>query len=202
MTSAEPWMPSADDWKRAFGSRRSQQPDQAGGFAICIPIFPATLAVGRELVESRIGGGSEVDVAVHDDGRGVDHADRSLEPFAGNRHFSTSFPALALPMRRLGRIVAGADHVPVVHGPVTRIVLGMRGSSQSKRPECGRQRDEVDRFHNWSCNMNWSGDNVICSCPLGANSTTNIFAAPANYLQPQALLAFVAGGGSIECCFS
>src|SRR5262249_59861610 len=86
-------------------------------------VRPADLAVWRELVEGRVGGRAEIDVAVHDDWRGMDDADFQIGAFGGESPFLFELAGVELVDRRLAPGMARAEDVAVVGWPVFDVVL-------------------------------------------------------------------------------
>ena len=89
-----------------------------------IAVGPADLAVGRQLVERRGGRGrAEVDVAAHDDGRGVDGPDLLARALGGEPPLLFE-PARIVPADGLlALVVAATEDVVVVRRPILRVGL-------------------------------------------------------------------------------
>jgi len=74
-----------------------------------VPIGPADLAIGRQLVEGRVGGRPEVDISPNDDGRGMNDADLLVRPLGGEAPFLFEPASVVLADCRLG----GLYRVPI-----------------------------------------------------------------------------------------
>ena len=83
-----------------------------------------------QLVERRIGGGAKIDIAIDDDGRGMDDADVLFGIFGRVAPFLDKLAGIGFIDGRFVGVVPGSQQVMVVHGPV----LGGE--------EAGEQRDQ------------------------------------------------------------
>ena len=89
-----------------------------------IAVGPADLAVGRQLVERRGGRGrAEVDVAAHDDGRGVDGPDLLARALGGEPPLLFEPAGIVPADGRLAPVVAATEDVVVVRRPILRVGL-------------------------------------------------------------------------------
>ena len=168
-------IPSDPDWKRKSCGGASAP----AGTTCALPrsgrlvVGPAERAVGRQLVEGRGGGRAEVDLAVDDRRRGVDHADLRVRPPGREPPFLHQLAGIGPADRRLGRVVPRAGEVVVVHRPVAGVAL--RG--RSPRGRSGRRPGEIPASHDGSrrswwvpC---WTLRSLDCAT-LGTGSTSAI----------------------------
>ena len=89
-----------------------------------IAVGPADLAVGRQLVERRGGRGrAEVDVAAHDDGRGVDGPDLLARALGGEPPLLFEPAGIVPADGLLALVVAATEGVVVVRRPILRVGL-------------------------------------------------------------------------------
>ncbi len=111
--------------------RRASLPLRASWIAV----GPADLAVWRQLVKGRIGGRSEIDVAIHDDRRGMNDPDLKLRALGGEAPFLLELAGIGSVDSRLTPVVARAGEVAIVHRPVFPAGLSMSHGRREKYPQ-------------------------------------------------------------------
>ena len=114
-----------------------------------IAVGPADLAVGRQLVERRGGRGrAEVDVAGHDDGRGVDGPDLLARALGGEPPLLFEPAGIVPADRLLALVVAATEDVVVVRRPILRVGLrASRGRLEDGRNDEGQRRTKQETCH-------------------------------------------------------